>query len=78
MKKYEELLTDAHRELMDRQAIGAEGFERAGLAPPPPIPHEPLPEFAAKTKGKEKSRPLQAESAKNPMGEFVTHEIPAK
>ena len=55
VKKYEKLLTDTHRELMDRQAIGTKGFERAGLVPPPPIPHEPLPEFAAKTKGKEKS-----------------------
>ena len=45
MKKYEELLTNAHKELMDRQARGAEAFESAGLVPPPPIPYEPLPEF---------------------------------
>ena len=55
VKKYEELLTDAHRELMDRQERGTEAFESAGLVPPPPIPSEPLPEFGAETEGKKKS-----------------------
>ena len=59
VKKYEKSLTNAYRDLMDRQARGAEAFESAGLVPPPPIPYEPLPEFGTETKGKKKSRCTQ-------------------
>ena len=55
VKKYEKSLTDAYRELVDHQVSGTAAFESAGLVPPPPIPHEPLPEFGTETKGKKKS-----------------------